>query len=81
MKRHHSLGVDWYPITIKKRGKLRTIGTTTKATSDYIVLLAQTHETISDVFNAVVFDREAKAVLQWYIDHGDGDKIARLYFR
>ena len=61
--------------------KKKPIAYSTKATSDLIVVLAQDYETISDVYNAVNYDQDAKGVLKKYIDLGYGNVIAREWFR
>lgn len=61
--------------------KKKPIAYSTKATSDLIVVLAQDYETISDVYNAVNYDQDAKDVLKKYIDLGCGNVIAREWFR
>lgn len=68
--------VSW---TVPKRK--RPIAYSTKAVSDLIVVLAQEYETIADVYNAINYDIEAKAVLQKYIDLGYGNQIAREWFK
>ena len=62
-------------------GKKKPIAYSTKATSDLIGLLAEDFETIQDVYDAVMYDQEAKAVLQKYIDLGYGNEVAREWFR
>ena len=61
--------------------KKKPIAYSTVATSDLIVVLAQDYETITDVYNAINYDQDAKDVLQKYIDLGYGDIIAREWFR
>ena len=61
--------------------KKKPIAYSTKATSDLIDLLAQEHETIQDVYNAINYDVEAKQVLQKYIELGYGNETARDWFR
>jgi predicted metal-dependent RNase len=61
--------------------KKKPIAYSTVATQDLIVVLAQDYETISDVYNAINYDQDAKDVLQKYIDLGYGDVIAREWFR
>ena len=68
--------VTWYVSNKKK-----PIAYSTVASQDLIVLLAQENETIIDVYNAINYDEEAKAVLQKYIDLGYGNVIAREWFR
>ena len=61
--------------------KKKPIAYSTVATSNLIGLLSQEYETIHDVYNAVVYDVEAKEILQKYIDLGYGNEIAREWFR
>ena len=61
--------------------KKKPIAYSTKATSNLIVVLAQDYETISDVYNAVNYDQDAKDVLKKYIDLGYGNVVAREWFR
>lgn len=61
--------------------KKKPIAYSTKATSDLIVVLAQEYETITDVYNAINYDQDAKDVLQKYIEAGYGNVIAREWFR
>lgn len=68
--------VSW---TVPKRKK--PIAYSTKATSDLIAVLAQEYETITDVYNAINYDVEAKEILQKYIDLGYGNQIAREWFK
>ena len=62
-------------------GKKKPIAYSTRATSDLIGLLAEDFETIQDVYDAIMYDQEAKSVLQKYIDLGYGSQIAREWFR
>ena len=68
--------VEWYVPNKKK-----PIAYSTRATSDLIGLLAEDFETIQDVYDAVMYDQEAKAVLQKYIDLGYGNQIAGEWFK
>ena len=68
--------VHWYAPKRKT-----PIAYSTRATSDLIGLLAEDFETIQDVYDAVQYDQEAKAVLQKYIDLGYGNEVAREWFR
>ena len=55
-KRRNTKGdVAWYEPKRK-----RPIAYSTKATSDYIVLLAESGKTISEVYNLVNYNQEAK---------------------
>lgn len=62
-------------------GKKKPVAYSTKATSDLIVLLAQEHDTVQQVQNAINYDVDAKAVLQKYIDAGYGQEIANKFFK
>jgi predicted metal-dependent RNase len=75
MKR--SKGDVMYTVPNKKK----PIAYSTVATQDLIVILAQDYETISDVYNAINYDQDAKDVLKKYIDLGYGNVIAREWFR
>lgn len=73
--------VCWYAIKAKGKGSKKPIAYSTVAASKLIVALSETHETIQDVYNAIVFDVEAKEVLQKYIEAGYGGEIAKTHFR
>jgi predicted metal-dependent RNase len=75
MKR--SKGDVMYTVPNKKK----PIAYSTVATQDLIVVLAQDYDTITDVYNAINYDQDAKDVLKKYIDLGYGDVIAREWFR
>ena len=51
------------------------------ATSQLIGLLSEDHKTILDVYNAIIYDMEAKEILQKYIDLGYENEVARQWFR
>ena len=57
------------------------IAYSTKATSDLIVVLSQDYTTITDVYNAINYDQDAKSILQTYISLGYGNEIARKWFK
>ena len=57
------------------------IAYSTRATSDLIVVLSQDCETITDVYNAINYDEEAKEVLKKYIERGYGNEIAKEWFK
>lgn len=59
----------------------RPIAYSTKATSDLIAVLSQDYETITDVYNAINYNQEAKDVLQKYIKAGYGNVVAKEWFR
>ena len=61
--------------------KKKPIAYSTKATSDLIVILAETNETIVDVYNAINYDQDAKEILKKYIDLGYGNEIAREWLK
>ena len=61
--------------------KKKPIAYSTVATSHLIGLLSQECEAIQDVYNAVIYDVEAKEILQKYIDLGYGNEIAKQWFR
>lgn len=61
--------------------KKKPIAYSTKATSDLIVILSETNETIIDVYNAINYDQDAKEILKKYIDLGYGNEIAREWFK
>lgn len=60
--------------------KKKPIAWSTTATSDLISVLALYHETITDVYNAINYDQDAKEILQKYIDLGYGNVIAKEWF-
>ena len=77
MKKPNSKGdVHWFIPNRKK-----PIAYSTVATSDLIGLLAEDFETIQDVYNAITYDKEAKEILQIYIDLGYGNEIASKWFK
>lgn len=62
-------------------GRKKPIAYSTKATSDLIAVLAEEGGTIAEVQRRINFDKDAKAVLQAYIDRGYGDIEAREWFK
>lgn len=68
--------VYWYVPKYKK-----PIAYSTVATKNLVDALAEDYETIIDVYNAINYDAEAKAILKKYIDLGYGNQIAREWFR
>ena len=58
-------------------GKKRPFAYSTTATSDLIVALAQEYDTVRQVHDAINFDHQAKAILQYFIDAGYGTSILR----
>lgn len=61
--------------------KKRPFAYSTKATSDLIVTLAQTFETIQNVYDNIIYDYEAKSILRVYIERGYGQCKARNFFK
>ena len=62
-------------------GRKRPIAYSTLAASHLIALLAEQGGTITEVRDRIIYDREAKAVLQAYIDKGYGGQVASEWFR
>ena len=58
-------------------GKKRPFAYSTIATNDLIVTLAREYETVQQVHDAINFDYQAKAILQYFIDAGYGTSILR----
>ena len=69
-KRNTKGDVAWYVPNRK-----RPIAYSRKATSNYIVLLAENDKTINEVYNLVNYNQEAKDILQKYIEFGYGNII------
>ena len=62
-------------------GRKKPIAYSTKAVSDLIALLAIEYGgTIREIQERIVYDHEAKGVLQTYVDHGCGGQIAAEWF-
>lgn len=55
--------------------KKRPFAYSTKATSDLIVVLAESNQTTKDVYNAINYDEDAKKILKEFIDSGYGNYI------
>lgn len=73
MRKGKDLGVQWY-----LPGQKKSFTSTTKATSDLIVYLAEdTGETVTQIKNAIQFDDEAVAVLVVFEEHGYGETILK----
>jgi hypothetical protein len=70
--------VYWYRPDGKKK---RPIAYSTSACSYLVGILSLEHETVSDVYNAIHYDLEAKEIVKKYIDLGYGDCLARELFR
>lgn len=62
-------------------GRKTPVAYSTKATSDLIVTFAGPGLTIADVQARIIYDPEARAVLQVYIDKGYGGQVACEWFR
>lgn len=75
---------DWASTDVEWRvpNAKRPIAYSTKATSDYIEVLADENPaaTISELQGLVNYDQDAKKVLQQYIDAGHGDQVASEWF-
>lgn len=60
-----SLGVDWF-----MPGKKRPFATSTRATSDLIVVLGEDGHTVQSAHDAILYDPEGKAILAAFIAEG-----------
>jgi hypothetical protein len=76
-KKKNKGDVCWYDIDSKRK---TPIAYSTVATSYLISVLAEQHETIQDVYEAIRYDPEAKAIMREYIKRGHGKKVAKRYF-
>lgn len=77
MARKRSKGdVEWHVP-----GRKTPVAYSTRATSDLIAALAEPGLTIADVQERIIYDPEARAVLQVYIDRSYGGQIACEWFR
>lgn len=56
-------------------GTKRPFAYSTIATSDLIVVLSEIHKTAQDVYNAINYDDEAKAIVKHFIEKGYGNYI------
>ena len=65
----------WYLPNRKRAVAFSTVGT-----SNYIVELAKRHKTIQDVYDAILWNDEAKSILRIYVDSGYGNEIAKDWF-
>lgn len=75
-----SLGVDWHlPAKNGKGYAKRRFATTTKASSDLIEMLAEDGLTWDQMAEQILFDPEAKAVAQGFIDAGHGQTKALVH--
>ncbi|MFS0885107.1 hypothetical protein [Aeromicrobium sp. 179-A 4D2 NHS] len=68
-----SLGVDWHLPSKKFGFQRRPFTSTTKASSDLIVLLAARGLTWSQLSEQILWDPEAKAVADRFVTEGYGD--------
>lgn len=69
-----SLGIDWFLPGARKR-----FATTTKASSDLIVLVSEQGLTVAESVDLILYDPEAKAVLEFLAEHGQsGTRLADL---
>ena len=62
--------MSWYLPNNKK-----AFAHSTKATSDLIVVLSEMNKTTQDVYNAINYDNEAKAIVKHFIEKGYGNYI------
>ena len=62
--------VSWYLPNTKRAFAYSTI-----ATSEAIVFLSEMYQTTKDVFNAINYDNEAKAIVGYFIEKGYGNYI------
>lgn len=76
MRRRFKEDVAWCLLNRK-----RPIAYSTKAASDLIVALADGERTIQEVYDAINYDPEAKAILKIYIEKGYGDEVAQHHFK
>lgn len=68
--------VSWYVP-----GRKTPIAYSTKATNDLIVVLGEDGATIQEVRDRIIYDAEARAILDKYIAKGLGGVVARSFFR
>ena len=73
----------WYSSDVSWRvpKRKKPIAYSTVATSDLIVMLSEEGLTIQEVYDRILFDDEAKKVLNEYIKRGYGNTIAKTFFR
>lgn len=62
-------------------GRKKPIAYSTVATSVLIVALSKDGDTVKELREKIVYDREAQKVLDEYIKRGFGDWIAKEHFR
>lgn len=75
MRRHSKGDVEW-----RLPNRKRPVAYSAKAASDLIVALADGGRTIQEVYDAINYDPEAKAILKIYIEKGYGNEIAQHHF-
>ena len=73
------LSDEYEAINIVPKG--RPIAFSTTATSDLIVILAEDGCTIEELKDKIIYDIEAKEIIQKYIDLGYGKLVAKDYFK
>lgn len=74
--RKANLGVEWYLPNAKRR-----FATTTKATSDLIVSLAELELTFEQILGEINFDVDAQIVVEHFCNEGYGQELASKYVR
>lgn len=76
-RRQRSLGVDWHLPDGRGGFRARRFASTTVASGDLIRLLAEDGNTWAEIASAIIYDDEAKAVAQRFVDAGYGATLAR----
>ena len=73
----------WYSADVHWHcpGRKKPIAYSTVATSVLIVALSKDGDTVKELREKIVYDREAQKVLDEYIKRGFGDWIAKEHFR
>lgn len=79
--RRPNLGVDWHMPDGKGGFRARRFATTTRATSDLIVLLAEQGHTVQSAHDEIRFDPEGKTVLAAMAEAGFGDRALADFVR
>ena len=74
----HKRGMD---VSYHLPNKKKPIAYSTTATSNLIGALSTELETIKDVYDNIMYDKDAKEILEIYIAAGLGEKRASEYFR
>lgn len=72
--RKADLGVDWFLPGAKRR-----FATTTKATSDLIVALAEQGLTFEQMLDEIRFDVDAKTVIEHFCNKGYGAELVAKF--